>query len=124
MYTRSLQIYCSVYEDSYHNDVSHYVGSSSQLWMFSILNCLAGIFGSSRRFFLLEEIEVEAHTSQEVLGLSHVHPETLQFHAVQVTVLGHERENLFLDAHGFQLQEQGANFKSCDWRANAKILLL
>ena len=106
MYTRSLYIYCSVYEDSYHNDVSHYAGSSGQLWMSSSLNCLTGdfgLFGSSRRFFLLEEIEVEAHTSQEVLGLSHVHPETLQFCAVQVTVLGHERENLFLDTHGFQL---------------------
>ena len=95
----------TVYEDSYHNDVSHYEGSSGQLWMSSSLNCLASDFGffGSRRFFVPEEIEVKAHTSQEVLGLSYVHPETLQFHAVQVTVLGHERENLFLDAHGFQL---------------------
>ena len=82
----------------YHDNVADDAGASCQL-SFSL--CLVD-FG----VILSEEVEVEAHPRQEVFGLSHIHPEPLQLHAVELSIAGHEREHFFFYACGPQLKIQ------------------
>jgi hypothetical protein len=59
--------------------------------------------GEEARVLALQRRKVEAGSGQEVLGLSNIHPETLEVEGVQTAVFADGREGLLLDRGGAEL---------------------
>jgi hypothetical protein len=48
--------------------------------------------------------KVQTGTGQEILGLTDVHPETIQVEGVKLTILGNEGEDFLLNGGGLELR--------------------
>ena len=76
--------------------------------------------GEETRVLALQRREVEAGSGQKVLGLSDVHPETLEIEGVQAAVLADGREGLLLDRRGAELDAlQDAGVEDVDTGVDA-----
>ena len=60
--------------------------------------------GEFRRLLFFERVEVHAHSGEKVFGLTDVHPEPAQLHAIQLPLGCHLREHLLLYARRANLE--------------------
>lgn len=65
--------------------------------------------GELFRTVLLYMSQIFTKASQVIFRLSYVHPETLEFHTVQLTLSAHSREGLVFDRCRFELRFRELN---------------